>query len=177
MPRCSLPELLDLVEVHYGRQAAGFPMDPVRFFVRGHSGYAPSEERCRSGFEALVDRTSINPESLLATRRARLAKALKSGGLVAELRAARLHEIARQVVAVCDGSLERPLESATVTEARRFLKSLPGIGDRGADRFLLFAGRAPVPAVPSCRPHTNCFGNFDGELRKGIPGVATTNRR
>jgi hypothetical protein len=41
----------------------------------------------------------------------------------------------------------------TLAEARKTLKGFPGIADPGADRILLFAGVAPVAAVPSNVPH------------------------
>jgi endonuclease-3 len=36
---------------------------------------------------------------------------------------------------------------------RKILKRFPSIADPGADRILLFAGIAPLPAVPSNCPH------------------------
>ncbi len=36
-----------------------------------------------------------------------------------------------------------------IAEARKMLKKFPGIADPGADRVLLFAGIAPIAAVPS----------------------------
>src|SRR5262249_45299367 len=40
-----------------------------------------------------------------------------------------------------------------LTKVRQALKRFPGIADPGADRILLFAGIAPVPAVPSNSPY------------------------
>jgi len=45
------------------------------------------------------------------------------------------------------GALQRSL-----TKARKILKQFPNISDPGADRILLFAGIAPVAAVPSNNP-------------------------
>ncbi len=64
--------------------------------------------------------------------------------MVPELRAMRLKEIAERVQHEFAG------DPAAI---RKALKKLPGIGDPGAGRILLFAGIAPVAAVPSNCPH------------------------
>ncbi len=38
-------------------------------------------------------------------------------------------------------------------QARKVLKTFPGIGNPGADRILLFSRLSPVAAVPSACPH------------------------
>src|SRR5450432_2480853 len=63
-------------------------------------------------------------------------------------RAARLKEIAARVQDEFGGDLRAALVGPT-GRVRKTLKSFPGIGDPGADRILLFAGLAPLAAVPS----------------------------
>jgi endonuclease-3 len=69
-----------------------------------------------------------------------------------ELRGARLKEIAARVQDEYGGDLRAALVGSTL-RVRKTLKSFPGIGDPGADRILLFAGLAPVAAVPSNSPY------------------------
>lgn len=82
----------------------------------------------------------------------KLAAALKPGGMVPELRAMRLKEIAARVKDEFGGDLQAAL-SGPLAEVRKLLKKFPNIADPGADRILLFAGIAPLAAVPSNCPH------------------------
>ncbi len=78
--------------------------------------------------------------------------AMKAGGMVPELRAVRLMEIAARVENEYGGDLRKGLVGP-LTKVRQALKRFPNIGDPGADRILLFAGIAPIPAVPSNCPY------------------------
>jgi endonuclease-3 len=89
---------------------------------------------------------------LLAAAPRQLADALKPGGMVPELRALRLKEIARRVKDELGGDLRAAL-AGPLSAARKTLKKFPNIADPGADRILLFAGIAPLAAVPSNCPH------------------------
>ncbi len=148
-----LPRILDRLQSHYGEQAPHWPTDPYRFLVWWHSGYPPSEERCSRGFEALQREVGDAPGALLAVGAARLTRVLAAGGAVPALRAKRLRLIATRIDGEFAGDLRAALGRLTRDEARKVLRSLPGIGVPGADRILLFAGLAPVAAVPSPSPH------------------------
>ena len=204
----SVPAILDALERHHGKQAAWWPVDPYEFLVWWHCGYPQSDERCAKGWAALTSLVGTSPAALLAARPAKLAEALKHGGMVPELRAERLKEIAAGVQDQFGGDLLDALQHAMANgkwqmanartsaedrgqraasksraegrgqraakqrlgagisplkaisarhdqtrEARKILKSFPNIADPGADRILLFAGIAPIAAVPSNTPH------------------------
>jgi endonuclease-3 len=144
--------LLDVLEGFYGLQEAHWPVDPYEFIVWWHCGYPQSEERCARGWEALTRQIGIEPSEILRAGEGRVAEALKAGGMVPELRAQRLREIAGRVLGEFDGDLRRAL-AGLMQDARKILKRFPGIGDPGADRIVLFARLAPVAAVPSNCPH------------------------
>jgi endonuclease III len=95
----------------------------------------------------------VTPERLLAANPAKLAAALKPGGMVPELRAMRLKEIAERVEKESGGDLLEGLKGLTIARVRAALKKFPNIADPGADRILLFGGISPVAAVPSNCPH------------------------
>ena len=149
----TLEHILDTLESFYGEQAPGWPTDPYLFLVWWHCGYPPSEERCTRGWEALKATVGVSPWDLTSARSAKLARALKAGGMVPELRAARLRSIAKRVREEFAGNLRSALQGLSHPEARQVLKTFPGIGAPGADRILLFDGLAPVAAVPSNSPH------------------------
>ncbi len=148
-----LEPILKTLESFYGAQAPGWPTDPYLFLVWWHCGYPPSEERCNRGWEALKAAVGVSPWDLASARRARLVRALQDGGMVPELRAARVRSIAKRARVEFAGNLRSALHGLSEAEARKLLKTFPGIGAPGADRILLFDGLAPVAAVPSNSPH------------------------
>jgi endonuclease III len=95
----------------------------------------------------------VTPEKLLAANPAKMAAALKAGGMVPELRAMRLKEIAERVEKEFGGDLLEGLKGLSTARVRSALKTFPNIADPGADRILLFGGIMPVAAVPSNCPH------------------------
>ena len=130
----SLFELLERLEVHYGNQRPYWPTAPYEFLVWWHCGYPQSDDRCAKGWAALTAQMDIAPKTLLAAKPEKLASALKQGGMVPELRALRLKEIAMRVQDQCGGDLLGALVGPTA-QARKLLKMFPNIGDPGADRI------------------------------------------
>jgi endonuclease-3 len=149
---CTTPEILDLLEAFYGKQEPCWPTDPYHFVVWWNCGYPPSDAACAKGWNSLKEKIGVDPPALLAAPLAKLKKALISGGMIAELRAQRLKEIARLAEEDFAGNLTRSL-SEFQPDSRKALKRFPGIADPGADRVLLFGGIAPIPAVPSNCPY------------------------
>jgi endonuclease-3 len=143
-----IPKLLDQLESAYGKQESTWPPDPYMFLVWWHCGYPASDRACAKGWDSLTQQIGTDPDSILSARPATLAGALKSGGMLPEIRAERLKEIAARVQEEFGGDLRAALVGPMAT-VRKTLKSFPGIADPGADRILLFAGIAPVAAVPS----------------------------
>jgi endonuclease-3 len=147
-----IPEILRQLESLYGAQAPCWPTDPYHFLVWWHCGYPASDAACAKGWESLNGEVGVEPRQLLAAGATRLARALKPGGMVPELRAMRLMAIAARIQDEYGGDLRAGL-AGPLTKVRQALKRFPNIADPGADRILLFGGIAPVPAVPSNCPH------------------------
>jgi endonuclease III len=63
----------------------------------------------------------ISPEKLLKAPTATLARALKSGGMVPELRAGRLQQIAQGVQEQFDGDLHTALSRLPLSQVRTLL--------------------------------------------------------
>jgi len=157
----TIPVLLDRLEAFHGAQAPCWPVDPYAFLIWWHCGYPASDAACERGWRALNAEVGIEPGQLLAASQARLASALKAGGMVPELRALRLQQIAQRVENEFGGDLRAGLVGR-IAEVRKALKRFPGIADPGADRILLFGEIAPVAAVPS-----NCE-YVAGRIRLGL---------
>jgi endonuclease III len=148
----SVLDLLNRLEKFYGLQEPAFPVEPYEFLVWWHCGYPANDAACEKGWKNLLQQVGIEPHRLLAASPAKIADALKAGGMVPELRAQRLKEIAMRVKDEFGGDLRSAL-TGPLAKVRKTLKSFPGIADPGADRILLFAGIAPLAAVPSNCTH------------------------
>jgi endonuclease-3 len=145
--RACLPELLDLLEELYGKQEAAL-RDAYLMILFANCGYPPSEDRCSKGFEALRRSVGVGSDKILAAKNAALTAAMRAGGIVPELRARRLKEIATLVQEDFGGDLRAVLKEP-LPQAKKALKRFPTIGDPGAEKILLFTGTAAIPAVPS----------------------------
>jgi endonuclease-3 len=148
-----LSQLLDTLEAFHGKQQPTWPTDPYQFLIWWHCGYPASDAVCAKGWESLNGSIGIDPETLLAANPSKLAVALKPGGMVPELRAMRLKEIAERIQREFGGDLRAGLSGMSIEKVRAALKKFPNIADPGADRILLFGGISPVAAVPSNCPH------------------------
>jgi endonuclease-3 len=154
--RLTVSELLNRLEVFYGEQEPCWPSEPYLFLLWWYCGYPASDASCTRGWNELAKRIGTDLSAILAASPAALAAALRPGGMVPELRAKRMKEVAARIENEFDGDLHAAL-TGPITKARRILKSFPSIADPGADRILLFAGIRPVAAVPS---------NFTGVLAR-----------
>jgi endonuclease III len=111
-------------------------------------GYPASEAACAKGFAALRERVGMTPDAILRAPEKKLVEAMRAGGIVPELRAERLREIAGAVMREYGGDLRGAL-AVPVPQAKRILRSFPTIAEAGAEKILLFSRLAPVMAVPS----------------------------
>ena len=148
-----ITDILDSLESNYGALDPAAPTDPYEFLIWWHCGYPASEARCSKGWASLTREVGIAPKQLTAASTAKLVGALEDGGMVPDLRASRLKEIAATVQGEYGGDLRSALSRLSAPQARKALKAFPGIGNPGADRILLFSRLSPVAAVPSACPH------------------------
>ena len=159
LPKPNLLEVLDTLENLYGPQKAAGPTDPYEMIVYVNCGYPATDVSCSKGFELLKREVGLKPENLLAAPKAKLTKLMQFGGIVPELRAEKLKDIARMVKADLGGDLKAVLNKWMLEEkkqpgkgirgAKNVLQKFPVIGEPGADKILLFSKLAPVAAVPS----------------------------
>ncbi|MBV9146835.1 MAG: hypothetical protein JO065_13025 [Acidobacteria bacterium] len=148
----SVAEILRRLEIFYGRQQPNWPTDPYLFLIWWHCGYPASDRACAKGWESLNQSVGVDPTDILSATPATLSMALKPGGMVPELRALRLKEIASRIKDEFGGDFGSALVGP-IAKARKILKSFPNISDPGADRILLFAGMVPIAAIPSNCPY------------------------
>jgi endonuclease III len=152
-------QVLDVLEELYGPQKLVGPTDPYEMILFVNCGYPATDASCSKGFDALKREVGLRPERILAAPKFKLAKLMRLGGIVPELRGERLKEITRRVMDEFGGKLKAILEKCFKEEkkqpskglraAKRVLQEFPVIGEPSAEKILLFSSLVPVAAVPS----------------------------
>lgn len=144
----SLASVLDTLESIYGVLHSPSPTDPFEMIVFTICGYPASDVSCAKAFAVLKDEIGLRPDDILAAADADLARIMRLGGIVPEVRALRLKEIASMVKDEFNGDLHSAVRT-DLGSARKILKQFPTIGDPGADKILLFSRTFPIAAAPS----------------------------
>jgi endonuclease-3 related protein len=168
-----LARILDRLEKLYGEVSPPWPSDPYEMILWTNCGYPASDAKCDRGFTVLKKEIGLRPEQILKASKAKLARVLRDSTMIPQLGTERLKEIARMVQEDYDGDLRTAIRGS-LPVARRILKKFPVIGDPCADKILLFAKIAPLPAVPS-----NClevplrmgFGEEDKNYAKSYRSI------
>lgn len=159
-----LAKILDVLEKRYGKPKPPHPTDPYEMLVYVICGYPASDAACIKGYEALRKEVGLTPDELLGAPEAKLAAIMRLGGIVPELRAQRLKEVAGLVKHVFGGNLRATMKKP-LPEVRKALKQFPTIGDPGTDKIILFSGTAPIAAVPSNCAHVPTRLGFGEETK------------
>ena len=157
--RPNLDDVLERLEQLYGPHKTTSPTDPYEMILYANCGYPATDASCSKGFEALKHEVGLKPEEILAAPKAKLTKLMRLGGIVPELRAGRLKEIARMVKTEFAGDLKAALKKCLqrerkhpgkgIRDAKKVLQRFPVIGEPGGEKILLFSKLASVAAVPS----------------------------
>lgn len=132
-----LERMLATLEKTFGRLPAPKRVRAFDMLVAQTCGYPASEEACAKGYDALARDVGTTADAILAAPKSKLVRAMRAGGIVPDVRAARLVHIAKAAKGGAD------------LRSRKVLTKMPTIGDPGADRILLFTRVEPVAAVPS----------------------------
>jgi endonuclease III len=143
-----IARVLDRLEKFYGKPKPPRLTDAYEMVLHRNSGYPQSDTNCDKGFAALKKEIGLKPADILAAPVEKLRQALRAGGIVPELRAERLRQIAARVETEFGGDLDAALKRP-VAEAKKALRKFPTLGEAGAEKILLFTGTAAVAAVPS----------------------------
>ena len=143
-----IAEVLDRLQDRYGEVASPAPEDPYALVIFLNCGYPASDECCAKGFAALEGAIGLNPAAILAADEAALTRAMVPGGMIPQLRAARLKAIAAAVHGLPGGDLRAAL-TANPAKAKAMIRRFPTLGEPAAERILLFCGLAPEAAAPA----------------------------
>src|SRR5215470_894832 len=105
----SLSKLLDKLEKFYGAQEPCWPTEPYEFLVWWYCGYPASDAACTKGWNSLTRNVGVNTGKLLQAKPAKVAEAIKPGGMLPELRAERIQQLAFRVENEFGGDLNAAL--------------------------------------------------------------------
>ena len=144
MADTELDRLLDVLPPGPGDQAI---TDPFALIVLETAGYLADDERRAEVFARLKSATALSPARVAAEPE--LEAILAPGGMHPKVRAERLRRISSTVADRFAGDLSGGLSGLPAGHARRFLLSLPSVGEPLADKILLFSGIDPRPALDS----------------------------
>lgn len=140
--------IVQALEAHYGPPDPPTVTDPVGIILWEAAAYLADDSKRAAAFEALKERAGLNPECILAAPIGVLEEVCRIGGIMPELRARRLKEIAQIAVDAFDGDMESVL-ALPYKKAIRELKRFPSVGEPGAEKILLFTRTYPVLALES----------------------------
>ena len=168
----SFPALVASLESHYGKPPPPKTVDPLGLIVHETIAYLATDERRDAAFDALQKNAGLKPTEILVAPIEDLVKITTLGGIHAELRAARLKEIAQIVLNDFDGDLSNVLK-LTPTQAKKALRKFPSIGVPGAEKILLFTKTYPLLALESNGLRVLLRLGF-GQERKNYSGTYTS---
>lgn len=136
-----LASLLDSLKAHYGAPDVPPAKGPFELVLWENACYLLPDTRRRQVFEGLRQQVGLSAEAIGKADQAVLLPLARMGGMRPETRVFRWREIARIVLTQFDGDLDRILKEP-YARAKRALHQFPNIGQPGAEKILLFCGKA-----------------------------------
>jgi len=132
----------------YGRPKPPKITDPVEIILFENVAYLADDEKRTAAFAALKKKVGTRPEQILKASQKQLEEITRMGGIVPELRAQRLRQIAELVHYIFKDDLAAELKKP-LPQAKKSLKRFPTIGDPGAEKILMLTRSYPVLALES----------------------------
>ncbi len=124
---------------HYGQPAPPPTSDPFELILWENVAYLAPPARRREAFEDLKRTVGTTPTAILEASR-RTLETITARGMLKGVFADKLRECAHIALQKYGGDLGEAVRGPFVA-ASRALRSFPGIGEPGAEKILLFAGR------------------------------------
>jgi endonuclease-3 len=147
MPRIPLPQFVERLQAHYGKQKPPKLADAWEMILWENVAYLADDDRRRQAFQTLKKRVGTDPEQILAASDEALVE-VASHGILAEQFAEKLRKCAQIHRDEFKGDLGAVLMWPTA-KAKQALQKFPGIGGPGAEKILLFTRTNAVLALES----------------------------
>ena len=148
MAELSLTQVVARLKKFYGAPAPPPVPDPFEQVLWENVAYLADDEKRAAAFSALRKTVGLRPEDILKATPDKLLAVARMGGMVSELRAQRLRQSAEIVQILLQGQLNAVLDES-LPKAKKTLQRFPTIGEPGAEKILMFAGKYPVLGLDS----------------------------
>ena len=132
----------------YGDPPPAPVTDPFEQVLWENVAYLADDEQRTRAFSQLRKTVGTSPKDILKARPEKLLAVTRMGGIVPELRAERLRQCSEIVETLLQGRLEATL-GESLAKAKKTLRQFPTIGEPGAEKILMFAGKYPVFGLES----------------------------
>lgn len=136
------------LEKFYGRPAPPVISDPLDLILYENVAYLADDDKRMAAFATLKKKIGTRSEQILKASQKQLEEITRMAGIVPELRAQRLRQIAEVAHFIYKDDLSAELKKP-LPQAKKALKRFPSIGDPGAEKILLFTHSYPVLALES----------------------------
>ncbi len=143
----SLPTIIEELARVHGPPPAPFPTIAFEIVLWENVAYLANDERRRRAFDTLKTIVGTKPREIAAASPAKLRRVTEHG-ILADLFSTKLQLAAEIVLDRFGGDLDSVM-GRPIAEAKRALRMLPGIGEPGAEKILLFTGRQAFLAPDS----------------------------
>jgi endonuclease III len=144
----TLARVVKALEKFYGKPAPPERLDPLELILYENVAYLVNDEKRTAAFAALRRNIGTKPEEILKASNAELIAITKMGGMVPELRARRLRQIAEIAHWIFKDDLNSVLKKP-LPKAKKALRQFPSIGDPGAEKILMLTRSHPVLSLES----------------------------
>ena len=136
-----LKKLIVSLQKRYGAPELPPARGPFELVMWENACYLLPDTRRQEVFEALRRDVGLTPEAIFKASKQVLLPLAGRGGMRPETRVFRWQEIARITLQQFGGNLEQILE-LPYAKGKKALKQFPNIGDPGAEKILMFCGKA-----------------------------------
>jgi endonuclease III len=146
--RLPLATIVAKLEAHHGARPAPPARDPFALVCWENVAYLADDEKRAKAFARLKAKTGLSPKRILEAAPGVIEACCAAPGRMAAGQADKLRAGAEIAVREFDGDLGAVLDLPPAA-AIRALKKFPSIGEPGAQKILLFAGRPQGLALES----------------------------
>lgn len=149
MAPITLGRILSALRRFYGAPPRAPIRDPFHLILWEQVGYLAADAQRKAAFDALRAQVGLAPARIAAAPHATLQAVARLGGAIAaDVRANRLRQSAELVLRRWDGDLREALR-LPYPQARKAMAEFAMIGEPGADKILVLAGKARLLPLDS----------------------------
>jgi len=140
--------IINKLQKFYGRPKPPNTTDPLEIILFENVAYLADDEKRAAAFAALKKKIGTRPDQILKASQKQLEEITRMGGIVPELRAQRLRQIAELAHYIFKDSLAAELKRP-LPQAKKSLKRFPSVADPGAEKILMLTRSYPLLALES----------------------------